>query len=126
MAVLGAWNLKRDIIPASKPENNSDLQRALWVATKTPSDAWMLADGIDQVYFPYFAGRQFINLRYYVGHENTLWQLISSLIAEGHPVFFVPEALPQAWHPWLKTLRAKREDSREPWELLEILPPSRQ
>jgi hypothetical protein len=101
VVILGGWNLKHEVLPASNSDNNADLQRALWVARETPENAWIVVDGTDQVYVPYFAHRRTLNLRYYQDREPELFQRIASLKKKGEPVFVVPQTLPE---PWRKNL----------------------
>lgn len=120
--VLGACNFESDILPASKPEQNADLQRALWIAKETPPDAWLIVDGIDQVYVPYFAERRFVNLRYASGHPEVLDNRVRQLKGTGARVFVVPEAIPVEWQRWLRDKSRKVVSSNGPRTLVELLP----
>ena len=119
--VLGACNFESDILPASRPENNADLQRALWIARETPPDAWIIADGIDQVYIPYFAGRSFINLRYYSGRPELLNARIESIQSMKADVFAVPEILPSPWNDWTDRRGLKGVAWKNGWSLVRLL-----
>lgn len=92
--LLGGWNLWKAMIPGSDPANNASLMRARMIARETPPDAWVLVDGIDQVYVPYFGHRKPLNLRYYDGREAELKKRIAALGSAGEPVYAYPEAIP--------------------------------
>lgn len=119
--ILGAFNFVGDILPASKPENNPDLQRALWIARETPPNSWIIVDGIDQVYTPYFADRSFINLRYYSDRPELLEQKVEALQSEGHPVFAVPEVVPSPWNDWIDRRGIKGIAHSGSWSLVRLL-----
>ncbi|MBI4386843.1 MAG: hypothetical protein HY551_05625, partial [Elusimicrobia bacterium] len=87
---LGLWNLRDVIVPRSDPARNSGLQRALWIARKTPEEAWVAVDHEDQVYVPYFAHRRPLILRYHVADRDSLSRRIEAIGAAGLPLYVVP------------------------------------
>ncbi len=102
-AALGLWNWARVIRPGADPALNADLQYSLWVGRETSEDTWILAEGVDRVYVPYFAHRKTLSLRYH--DRASLAKRIDALRRSGEPVAVVPERLPPDWRPFSLPLR---------------------
>jgi len=96
-AAVLAVNLRSAFLPDSRPENNSALQEALWVASVTPPTAWIAAAGDDQVYLPYFAHRRPLILFRYQGREAALVDRVRELQSSGEPVFVTGATLDLGW-----------------------------
>lgn len=91
---LAVWNAGAAILPGSRPEQNPDLQRALWLGRETPENAWIVAHATEQVYVPYFANRRPLNIRYFAEPER-LKARVRAAREAGEPVYVVPEVLPE-------------------------------
>jgi hypothetical protein len=84
---LGLFNAILLIRPQTDPGRNAAYQEALRIARDTPEEAWVLAAARGQVYIPYFAGRNPLNLRYFEGRPEALDRRLEQLLREGSPVF---------------------------------------
>lgn len=103
--LLGAVNFGSGILPASREQGNTPLQRALWIRDSTPEDAWVASYGIFDVYIPYFAHRRPLNLRYFKGRREALAGRLWEILESGAPVFVTSSVLREAGEsPSLLTL----------------------
>lgn len=93
LAAVFAVNLGSAVIPNSRAENSPSLQRALWIGSSTPEDAWVCAQENDEVYFPYFGYRHPLNLRYFKGREAALLERVRELQKDGSPVYVTSSTL---------------------------------
>ena len=109
-------NLDSAVIPNSRAENNPSLQKALWIASATPEDAWVCAEENDEVYLPYFGRRHPLNLRYYKGREAALLERVRAIQKDGSPVYLTSSAL-RDWRQVFETIGLE-EGSRRADEVL--------
>jgi hypothetical protein len=85
VAAAGAFNWATQILPHADPDANLDLASARWLAQAAPENAWVLVEGRDQVYVPYFAHRRPLNLRY-LADDASLDGKLDALAALGETV----------------------------------------
>jgi hypothetical protein len=111
--VLGHYNGSGPIKRACDPANNAAYQEAMWIASKTPENAWVTATAIDQVYLPYFAHRKPLNLRYFAGKPEALEARLAELERAGEPVYFTAGAMAQGWVVDFARVFSVREAARE-------------
>ena len=90
---LAAVNGVRGIRPVSDPAMNRSFQKALWLETVTPENAWIASEGLDKVYIPYFSHRRPLILGPYQGRGAELRERVAGLRAPGDPVFFTSDIL---------------------------------
>lgn len=87
IAAAGAYNLAWAVRPAADPEANADLVEARAVAARVPEGAWIAAaGGRGEIYFPYFAHRRPLSLRYYPD-TAALFARLDALAAAGEEVY---------------------------------------
>lgn len=84
--MAGAYNWHVAVGPDCDPGRNVEYQEALAVAKGTPPQAWVVANARNQVYYPYFAGRRPLNLRY-LSSPGALAAAVAEREAAGEPVF---------------------------------------
>jgi len=120
VAALGLNNLFTDALPNGDPLRNASLQRALWLGRTTPEGAWIVVDNNDQVYVPYFAHRNPLNLRYYTARKELLRTRLNELGAQGAPVFVVPETLSPEWREWFAAQRLEGKGRFQGWSLSQV------
>ena len=85
VAAAGAFNWATQILPHADPDANPDYVSARWLAARAPEDAWVIVEGRDQVYVPYFAHRRPLNLRY-LADDAALDEKLDALAALGETV----------------------------------------
>ncbi|MFH2204923.1 MAG: hypothetical protein ABIJ96_17560 [Elusimicrobiota bacterium] len=90
---LALTNLQTGIRPKSEPQSNAALSETLWIQNATPENAWIAAYGIEEVYFPYFAHRHPLNLRYFQGREQALTERLWEMLEAGRPVYVTAKRL---------------------------------
>jgi hypothetical protein len=118
VAVLFAVNLAVGIGRWSDPQANNKLQDAYWMSAATPENAWIAAIGRDEVYYPYFAHRRTLNLRWYDGQPQRLAQRIATILEES-PLYITSERLNNT--PYFpKTVSLRIAGKRGDTVLLEI------
>jgi hypothetical protein len=94
---LCAVNMRETVLPNSRPENNALLQEARLLSRATPESAWITAENDEEVYWPYFAHRHPLNLRYYIGRETALEGFIRKQQQAGRPVYVTDRSLNRRW-----------------------------
>jgi hypothetical protein len=92
-AALAAFNLSGGILKISDPAANKKLQEARWIGRSTPEGAWVAADGIEEVYVPYFGHRKPLILRFVGSSPEAMTERIFSLMTKGDSVFVTSERL---------------------------------
>lgn len=85
-AAAGLYNWRVAVAPDCDPRRNVEYMESREVARLTPPDAWVLAHARNQVYYPYFAARRPLNLRYY-GTPEALAARVAALEARGEAVY---------------------------------------
>ena len=103
LAAVFAVNLGSVVMPNSRAENNPSLQKALWISSATPEDAWVCAEENDEVYLPYFGRRHPLNLRYFKGREAALLERVRAIQKDGAPVYLTSSAL-RDWRQVFETI----------------------
>lgn len=91
-AAAGLYNWQVSIGPDCDPRNNVEYMEALALRESTPPEAWLVANARSQVYYPYFAHRRHVNLRYY-GTPEALAARVAALEAAGEPVYATERTL---------------------------------
>ena len=92
IATAGIFNFTYVILPASSTASNEDLGESRLVAELTPENAWVLAWGRGEIYFPYFARRKPLSLRY-VPNETALAERLDALAKRGEQVYATSRTL---------------------------------
>lgn len=98
-AALAAWaaaallvNGAAAVAPRASSDRNEALQEALWASRVVPEGGWVVANGLGQVYVPYFAGRRPLNMRY-LPEGDVLRKRLAELEAAGEEVYAPPSIL---------------------------------
>jgi hypothetical protein len=100
-ASLGFFNGWFGIRPHARPQSNPTLMESYWLADAAPDRAWVVASGLGQVYYPYFAHRRPLNMRYWDYRLPELAVHLDALAARGERVFVTEATLSDGgWKAW--------------------------
>lgn len=125
-AAVGAANLRGEIAPVAKAENNPNLQRMLFYKDATHEGDWITArGGREELYVPYFAQRRALGVGFHEADPRTLASQAAKLAASGAGVYATEEILADPkWAAALSPLHP-REATRSPkgWALFRLSPP---
>ena len=120
--VAGHFNATLLIIPRIAPAANVHYQKSLSLRALVPENAWLVALTVDQVYYPYFAHRRPLNVRYFAGREEELAKRLDALAAAGEPVFVTSDTLElEGWKPFFEAYGLfEGAPPQNGWKLLRV------
>ncbi|MBI5630181.1 MAG: hypothetical protein HY921_04775 [Elusimicrobia bacterium] len=121
VAAAGLFNWRFSIKPNCDPERNWEYQEALWVRRQTPEEAWLVATARAQVYYPYFAHRRPLNMRYYSSDRKALTEKLDGLAGQGFPVYITSSVLKSAdWEGFFRDYGLEEVAKRDASHLYKI------
>jgi hypothetical protein len=122
-AAVGAANLRGEIAPVAKAENNPNLQRMLFYKDATREGDWITArGGREELYVPYFAQRRALGVGFHEGDPQIVAAQAARLAASGAGVYATEEIMADPkWAAALAPLEP-REAARSPqgWALYRL------